>query len=101
VDSCAYTPNYSLTITHGGNDPGYDNENFSPRDKANAQGEHVDSYLGTPNGTIREYDPSTIMTCGSTRNAERGVDFRTAEALRRPAYAVLSRERQSQPRSER
>jgi hypothetical protein len=64
------TVNAARWHTHGGNDPGYDNENFSPQDKANARREHVDSYLGTPGGTIREYDPSTgsDVIIGNTPN---------------------------------
>jgi hypothetical protein len=45
--------------THGGNDPLYDNEHFSPADMRNARNEGVPSYLATPSGTIQRYDPST------------------------------------------
>ena len=45
--------------THGGNDPGYDNEHFSPQDKRFLNENHVPGYLGTPGHTIQKYDPTT------------------------------------------
>jgi len=44
--------------THGGYDPGYDNENFSPGDKDGNDAEGSDGlpgYLGTPKGAIKIY----------------------------------------------
>ena len=55
--------------THGAADPGYDNENFSTRqtsgvnnDIDDARHDMVPSYLGTPSGTIKVYNPSTNTT---------------------------------------
>lgn len=45
--------------THGANDPGYDNENFSPTDKASNDRLPGPGYLGTPGGRIKKYDPVT------------------------------------------
>ena len=45
--------------THGANDPGYDNENFSQTDKIGNDQMNTTGYLGTPSGTIKRYDPST------------------------------------------
>ncbi|MDL5367279.1 DUF4329 domain-containing protein [Xanthomonas sp. NCPPB 2654] len=54
--------------THGANDPGYDNENFSnpditgiTADNAAAQNGNI-GYLGTPAGKIKKYDPNTGNT---------------------------------------
>jgi hypothetical protein len=44
--------------THGGYDPGYDNENFSPEDKDGNDAEGPSGepgYLGTPKGAIKIY----------------------------------------------
>jgi RHS repeat-associated protein len=41
--------------THGENDPGYDNENFSTPDKNYAHRYKIDGYLGTPSGALKEY----------------------------------------------
>ncbi len=43
--------------THGGNDPAYDNENFSPADKDFSDSENLPLYLGTPMGDIKKYVP--------------------------------------------
>ncbi len=43
--------------THGGYDPGYDNENFSRADKDSNDLEGKPGYLGTPNGYIKKYTP--------------------------------------------
>ena len=48
--------------THGAPDPGYDNENFSPPDKQGNNEEGVNGYLGTPQGVIKRYAPSTGAT---------------------------------------
>ncbi len=45
--------------THGGNDPGYDNENFSTPDKNYANYYSIDGYLGTPSGAIKKYTNPT------------------------------------------
>jgi RHS repeat-associated protein len=67
----AGTTNAALLHTHGGNDPGYDNEHFSPQDRGNAQREGVPSYLATPSGSIQRYDPGTnrvtILVPGSNQ----------------------------------
>jgi hypothetical protein len=55
----AGTANAARLHTHGGDDPQYDNEHFSPQDKHNAQRDGVPSYLGTPSGKIKKYDPAT------------------------------------------
>jgi hypothetical protein len=52
------TKNAARYHTHGGNDPHYDSEHFSPQDKTNAKNDHVPSYVGTPSGTIKKFDPS-------------------------------------------
>ncbi len=44
--------------THGGNDPKYDNENFSFTDIASDQQFGVDGYLGTPTGGFLWHDQS-------------------------------------------
>ncbi len=43
--------------THGGPDPGYDNEHFSPTDKATDDAYGSAGYLGTPGGQILKYQP--------------------------------------------
>jgi hypothetical protein len=58
----AGTTNAAQIHTHGGNDPGYDNEHFSKQDRDTAASEHVPSYLATPGGTIQRYDPATKTT---------------------------------------
>jgi hypothetical protein len=47
--------------THGGNDPGYDNENFSgdDGDKGYSKATNAPGYLATPSGVIKKYDPAT------------------------------------------
>ena len=42
--------------THGGPDPRYDNEHFSPQDKRSDDYFRVDGYLGTPAGAFLFYD---------------------------------------------
>jgi hypothetical protein len=53
------TKNAARYHTHGGNDPHYDNEHFSPQDKTNARNDHVPSFVGTPSGAIKKFDPVT------------------------------------------
>lgn len=47
--------------THGANDPGYDNENFSgdDGDKGYSKATGADGYVATPSGAIKKYDPAT------------------------------------------
>jgi RHS repeat-associated protein len=45
--------------THGSYDAKYDNNNFSPTDKTNAQAQGVNSFVATPNGSLQKYDNST------------------------------------------
>lgn len=65
------TTSAALWHTHGANTPGYDNENFSssrntprgtPNDIDNAKKAGVPSYLGTPSGAIKVYNPATGRT---------------------------------------
>lgn len=44
---------------HGNYDPQYDNNNFSPTDKSNADSRGVPNYVTTPNGSLQKYDPAT------------------------------------------
>ena len=46
--------------THGGPDPKYDNENFSPPDKRFSDSEGQPGYVGTPAGVIKRYDPDPL-----------------------------------------
>ncbi|MCP4721003.1 MAG: DUF4329 domain-containing protein, partial [Desulfobacteraceae bacterium] len=48
--------------THGANDPGYDNENFSSQDKKDNKASGLPGYLGTPGGSTKKYDPSSNKT---------------------------------------
>jgi RHS repeat-associated protein len=48
--------------THGGNDPGYDNEHFSGVDRQTSTREGVPSYLATPAGSIQVFNPATQQT---------------------------------------
>jgi len=43
--------------THGANDPGYKNEDFSNRDKSGNDATGTTGYLGTPSGKIKKYTP--------------------------------------------
>lgn len=56
--------------THGANDPGYDNENFSGAtgDKGYSKANNADGYVATPSGAIKKYDPATdtVTTLGAT-----------------------------------
>ena len=48
--------------THGKADPGYDDENFSPKpngDKGYSEYYGKPGYLATPSGAIKKYDPAT------------------------------------------
>lgn len=56
--------------THGGPDPRYDNENFSPQDVASDNLIGLDGYLGTPGGFMKLHDVSdgSIVTLGKIAN---------------------------------
>ena len=63
--------------THGGYDPRYDNENFSPPDKDLGDAMQVATYLGTPSRAIKLYmhDPKKnrggkVDTIGKTPECE-------------------------------
>ncbi|MBS1971499.1 MAG: DUF4329 domain-containing protein [Bdellovibrionales bacterium] len=45
--------------THGADSPGWDDENFSAKDKAEARRFKLPSYLGTPSGKIKVYKPNS------------------------------------------
>jgi len=47
--------------THGGPDPGYDNENFSGLngDKGYSKANNAIGYVATPSGAIKMYNPTT------------------------------------------
>jgi RHS repeat-associated protein len=57
----AGTVNAGIWHDHGGPDPRFDNEHFSDvgGDKDLSRSEGVPIYVGTPGGTIREFDPAT------------------------------------------
>ncbi len=60
-DSSSFPINFltvGLLHTHGAYSPLYDNENFSSQDKSVADFWKKESYVVTPLGTIRKYDPS-------------------------------------------
>ena len=44
--------------THAAYDPAYENDIFSPDDKRNAERQGIPTYVATPLGTLRKYDPS-------------------------------------------
>ena len=56
--------------THGGPDPRYDNENFSPQDILSDRIAGVDGYLGTPAGFLKYHELATgrISTIGRIAN---------------------------------
>ncbi|HSH43820.1 MAG TPA: DUF4329 domain-containing protein, partial [Arenicellales bacterium] len=56
--------------THGGPDPRYDNENFSPQDILSDRLARVDGYLGTPAGFMKLHDLQTgnISVVGRINN---------------------------------
>ena len=56
--------------THGGPDPRYDNENFSPQDIFSDRLAGVDGYLGTPAGFMKYHELATgcITTIGRIAN---------------------------------
>lgn len=45
--------------THGGPDPRYDSENFSPADRNYGNYYGIDGYVGTPSGNLKYYNHST------------------------------------------
>ena len=56
--------------THGGPDPRYDNENFSPQDILTDSLFGVDGYLGTPSGQLKFHNlrRRTVTTIGRIAN---------------------------------
>ncbi len=56
--------------THGADNDGYDDQNFSDADKDNSIRHKVPSFLGTPNGEVKKFDPNK-KTDPSTRGDER------------------------------
>ncbi len=56
--------------THGGPDPRFDNENFSPTDLESDAEFNLDGYLGTPGGQFKYHEVSTgnISTLGRISN---------------------------------
>ena len=44
--------------THAAYDPAYENDAFSSTDKRNAEKQGVPTYVATPLGTLKKYDPS-------------------------------------------
>ena len=56
--------------THGGPDPRYDNENFSPQDIFSDSAFNLDGYLGTPGGLFKYHNHVTgqIFTLGRIAN---------------------------------
>lgn len=44
--------------THGAYDPAYRNDNFSSQDKHIAHTKGVPSYVATPGGLLRKYNPA-------------------------------------------
>lgn len=56
--------------THGGPDPRFDNENFSPQDVLSDIQQGVDGYLGTPAGLLKFHELVTgrIITLGTIAN---------------------------------
>jgi len=45
--------------THGADVPGFDNNIFSPQDTGVFNAGYFQGYLGTPSGTVQQYDPFT------------------------------------------
>ncbi len=56
--------------THGGPDPRFDNENFSPQDVISDRSNEIDGYLGTPAGFLKwhQYRTGQIVTLGRVAN---------------------------------
>jgi len=48
--------------THGAEEKGYINNDFSPADKSNAKTRDVPNFVATPEGTLKMYDPSNNKT---------------------------------------
>ncbi len=73
--------------THAANNPLYDNEHFSPQDRINANnrslaaGHLVPSFVATPSGVIRRFDPAVISN--STRG--RITTFRSRTPISAPS----------------
>ena len=66
----AFTVPTAFYHTHGGPDPNFDNENFSPQDISIAIATNRDSYLGTPDGSFKFYNVSRgqVKTLGRIAN---------------------------------
>ena len=52
----------AIIHSHGKYEEGYVNNDFSPKDKWNSYDLEVDSYLATPDGSLKKYDPQTAKT---------------------------------------
>ncbi|MBN6714941.1 DUF4329 domain-containing protein [Pseudomonas capsici] len=50
--------------THGSDDSGYINEEFSDEDKSGNDREGVPGYLGTPSGAVKVYEPNGVSLGG-------------------------------------
>jgi hypothetical protein len=50
--------NVGIIHSHANYDPRYENEQFSPADKAVASSYHLPIYVSTPGGTLQVFDPS-------------------------------------------
>ncbi len=74
--------------THGKDDPGYDNEHFSGPDRDNARNEQVDSFLGTPSGSIQKFTPdkvqNSVVTTGTTATIGNTNDGKVEKPLPPP-----------------
>ena len=51
----------ATSLPHGGDDPGYDNENFSDDGKDGNDNLKISGHLGTHGVIIKKYDPDTVM----------------------------------------
>jgi hypothetical protein len=45
--------------SHGKYESGYDNNDFSPQDKADNDDQEIDGYVSTPNGSLKKYNVAT------------------------------------------
>ncbi|MDD4910182.1 MAG: DUF4329 domain-containing protein [Candidatus Omnitrophica bacterium] len=60
--------------THGANDPGYNNENFSLQDIADNRRSGTTGYLGTPSGAVKKYEPSSNQQTDIQPSGEKRKD---------------------------
>jgi RHS repeat-associated protein len=77
--------------THGGYDPAYDGESFSVADKEISQHFDEPSFLGTPSGEIKIFDPSKVDNPSSTTDERVTTvgttnDGRTSAPLPEPKF---------------